>query len=189
VKSNANSTNYGGVLELGFISPGGSNTFRILGGGTDDNLKHTSSGNAVAQWYPVYYPLYIHTPISQPVGLPIILRFDPDLAARYDGATGTNQIVLFNNRQQSMRLGPELALNILPYPTVPAFLANLSALVSYDWYYEAYTRKDLNWFASSLKYKLDADGHAGINAMYQRGRDQQTGASTNIYTVGLSGNL
>jgi hypothetical protein len=189
IKSNKDSTSYGGVLELGFISPGGSNTFRILGGGSDDNLAHTTSGNAVVEWYPVYYPLYIHTPISQPAGLPIILRFDPDVAARYDGATGANQIVPYNNRQESMRLGPELSLKLLPYPTAPAFLANLSALVEYDWYYESYTRKDLNWFTSSVTYNLDAQGHVGITGKYERGRDAQTGASTNFYTVGLSGKL
>ena len=190
MKSNADSTAYGGVLKLGFISPGGTNTFRIMGGGLDDNVKHTSTGNVVAQWYPVYDPLSINTPINQPAGMPIILTFTPDLAARYDGATGRNQIVPFNDRQQSMRLGPELALNLQPSPAMPAALANFTATAGYDWFYEFYTRKELDWFTSTVTYNLDAAEHVGITVGYQRGREPlTTGASTNIYTVGLGGKL
>jgi hypothetical protein len=190
IKSNADSTSYGGVLELGYVTPGGTSTFRFLGGGSDDNLKRTSSGNAAAEWYPVYDPLNINTPISQPAGIPIILTFTPDLAARYDGATGANQIVPFNNRQQSMRLGPELLLNLQSSPTAPAILANLVASAGYDWYYESYTRKELNWFTTTVTYYIDDAQHIGLSGKYQRGREPlTTGASTNIYTVGLSGKM
>jgi hypothetical protein len=190
IKSNTDSTAYGGVLELGFVSPGGTTTFRIMGGGLDDNVKHTSAGNAVAQWYPVYDPLSINTPINNPAGIPIVLLFTPDLAARYEGVTGKNQIVPFNDRQQSMRLGPELALNVQPSYATPAALANFTATFGYDWFYETYTRKELDWFTSSVTYNLDAAEHVGITVGYQRGREPlTTGASTNIYTVSLSGKL
>jgi len=87
-------------------------------------------------------------------------------------------------------LGPELALNLQPSPAMPAFLANFTATAGYDWFYESYTRKELDWFTSTVTYNLDAAEHVGITFGYQRGREPlTTGASTNIYTVGLGGKL
>jgi hypothetical protein len=76
----------------------------------------------VFDWSPVAYPLYIHYPYHfETLGIPIITRFDSDLVARFDSATGKdatgkNQLLAFNNMQNALRLGPELALTILPDP-------------------------------------------------------------------------
>jgi hypothetical protein len=55
-----------------------------------------------------------------------------------------NQVLAFNNMQNALRLGPELALTILPDPGyVSGPLTRLSALLGYDIWYETYSRKQL----------------------------------------------
>jgi hypothetical protein len=162
----------------------------LRGGVVEDKSKNTTAANAVFDWSPVIYP-YIHTPYRlESFGLPVITRFDPDLVARFDSATGKNQLLAFNNMHDSLRLGVEMALKIWPDPVyVSGALARFSALLGYDIWYEAYAKKELTLFTSSLNFNLDEAGYFGLKATYNRGRDQNTGNSTNIYTIGLSGKI
>jgi hypothetical protein len=124
------------------------------------------------------------------MGIPIITRFDPDLVARYDGITGQGQILAFNNMRDSLRLGPEFALTILPDPGyVSGALSRFSALLGYNVWYETYSRKRLTWFTSSLNYNIDEAGNFGIQGSYNTGQDENTGKWTNIYKIGLSGKI
>jgi hypothetical protein len=188
-KSNVDTLAYGGVLELGFTTNEGANYFRVRGGGVEDGIKDTTAGNVVFEWLPVYNPLSIHVPVIQPFGLPIITRFDPELVALFDETVGKNQVLAFNNRQQSLRLGPELALNFLPFPGLSDFQSRLNAKVAYDLFYEAYSGKFLSWFTSSLTFNIDKAGHLGLTGTYKRGPDINTGEWTNVYTIGLSGKI
>jgi hypothetical protein len=142
-------------------------------------------------WSPEIDQYYIHYPYHfSSIGLPIITRFDVDLVARFDSATGKNQILAFNNMRDSSRLGPELTLNIVPDPGyVSGVLSRFSALLGYDVWYETYSKKQLNWFSSSLTYNIDEKGNFGINGTYNRGEDVNTGKWTNIYKIGLSGKI
>ncbi len=188
-KSNVDTLAYGGVLEFGFTNRDGANYFRLRGGGVNDGINDTTAGNITVEWLPVYNPLFIHVPRIQPFGLPIITRFDPELIAFYDETVGKNQTLAFNGRPQSLRLGPELTLNFLPFPGLSDFQSRLNAKVTYDLFYEAYSGTWLNWFASSLTFNVDKAGHLGITGTYKRGEDVNTGQWTNIYTVGLSGKI
>ena len=158
---------------------------------TEDHVKNTTASSAVLDWSPVIRTLYIHYPYQLiPFGIPIITRFDPDLVARFDSATGKGQILAFNNRQDSLRLGPEFALLVLPDPGyVSGPLSRFSALFGYNIWYETYSRKRLGWFTSSVNYNLDEAGNFGIKGSYNSGQDELTGKSTNIYTIGLSGKI
>jgi hypothetical protein len=189
LKSNVDTLAYGGLLELGFTGPF-PNFLTLRGGGVQDYIKNTTAGNAVLDWTPVIPQLYIYRPYDfSSMGLPIITRFDVDLVARFDSATGKNQILAFNNMQDSLRLGPELTLNIVPALSVTGPLSRFSALLGYDVWYETYSKKQLNWFSSSLTYNIDEKGNFGINGTYNRGEDVNTGKWTNIYKIGLSGKI
>ena len=190
LKSNVDTLAYGGLLELGFTGSPFPSFLTLRGGGVEDYIKNTTAGNAVLDWTPVISQLYIHYPYNfSSIGLPIITRFDVDLVARFDGATGKNQILAFDNMQDSLRLGPELTLNIVPDVTVTGPLSRFSALLGYDVWYETYSKKQLNWFSSSLTYNIDEKNNFGINGTYNRGEDVNTGKWTNIYKIGLSGKI
>jgi hypothetical protein len=191
MKSNTNTLAYGGLLNLGYSTSTGGHYFMMRAGVVDDFAKDTTAASVVLDWSPVVYPLYIHYPYHfAPLGLPIITRFDLDLVARFDSATGKNQILAFNDMRDALRLGPELALTILPDPGyVSGPLSRLIALLGYDVWYETYSKRQLSWFTSSLTYNLDEAGNFGIQATYNNGRDVNTGKEKKIYTVGLSGKI
>jgi hypothetical protein len=196
LKTNVDTLAYGGLLNLGYTNSVGANYFMLRGGVVDDFGNNTTAANAVFDWSPVVYPLYIHYPYHlESLGIPVITRFDSDLVARFDSATGKdatgkNQVLAFNNMQNALRLGPELALTILPDPGyVSGPLSRLSALLGYDIWYETYSRKQLTWFTSSVNYNIDEAGNFGIKATYNTGQNVNTGKRTNIYTMGLSGKI
>ena len=90
----------------------------------------------------------------------------------------------------SLRLGPEMALTLLPDPGYASGVwSRLSALLGYDVWYETYSRRELTWFTSSVNYNLDEPGNFGIKGTYNTGRDVNTGKETNVYTIGLSGKI
>jgi hypothetical protein len=196
LKNNVDTLAYGGLVNLGFANSVGANYFMLRGGAVDDFGKNTTAANAVVDWSPVVYPLYIHYPYHfESLGIPIITRFDSDLVARFDSATGKdalgkNQVLAFNNMQNALRLGPELALTILPDPGyVTGPVSRLSALFGYDIWYETYSRKQLTWFTSSVNYNIDEAGNFGIKGTYNSGQNVNTGKGTNIYTIGLSAKI
>jgi hypothetical protein len=190
-KSNVDTLAYGGLLNLGYSNSTGANFFMLRAGITEDYIKNTTAAHTVLDWSPVFYPAYIHYPYHfSSFGIPIITRFDPDLVARFDSATGKGQILAFNSRHDSLRLGPEFALLVLPDPGyVSGPLSRFSALFGYNIWYETYSGKRLSWFTSSVNYNLDEAGNFGIKGSYNSGQDELTGKTTNIYTIGLSGKI
>lgn len=191
IKSNVDTLAYGGLINLGYANSVGGNYFMLRAGAVEDHIKDTTSASAVFDWSPVVYPLYIHYPFHWAAfGLPIITRFDTDFVGRFDSATGNQQVVAFNNMKQSLRIGPEMALTILPDPGyVSGPLSRFSILLGYDVWYETYSKNDLTWFTSSLNYNIDEAGNFGLKGTYNTGRDVNTGNWTNIYTIGLSGKI
>ncbi len=190
-KSNVDTLAYGGLINLGYHNfAGATNYFMLRAGMTEDHIKNTTAGSVVLDWSPVIGP-YIHVPYHLwSFGIPIITRLDTDLVARYDSATGAGQLLAFNGKRNSLRLGPELALNVLPDPgRVSGPITRLSALFGYDIWYETFTGRRLNWFTSSVNYNIDEAGNFGIKGTYNNGQDELTGKTTSIYTVGLSGKI
>ncbi len=158
-KSNVETIAYGGLLSFGFDNSVGANYFMVRAGAVEDFVKGTTAGNAVLDWSPVIYPLYIHYPYHfSSVGIPVLARFDPDLVARFDAATTSAQVLAFNGRHESLRLGPEFALTIVPEPYVAGLFSRFTALLGADFWYEIYSAKPIIWATSSLTYNLDQSG-------------------------------
>jgi hypothetical protein len=189
-KSNSDTLSYGGVLELGYVTDTGANYFRLRGGAVENELLNTEVANIKFEWLPVNYALDFHYPVSLlKYGLPFIVRFDPAFLVQYDSATGAKVVVPYNNRRESLRVGPQFAFNLFPVVGAPDFVSHLTGLFTYNLDYETYSGKALGWFTGALTYNIDAAGHLGIKTIYKRGRDEDSGVSTNVYMVGLSGKI
>jgi hypothetical protein len=189
-KNNADTQAFGGLAIFALATPEyGTHWFRLRGGGVDDNIKGTTSANVTGEWSPVYDKLYIHFPYTHPFGLPLLVRFDPELVAQYDRVTGSNQLLQFNNDPEAFRLGPQFSIKLSPSASAPPFLQRFTGSATYHWAYETYTRGHFNWFQSSLTYNLDQAGNFGLTGGYSRGQDEDTGAATNLFKLALSGKI
>jgi hypothetical protein len=190
--ANVDTVAYGGVAEIGISTPaniGWVNYFRVRGGGVEDDLKGTTSVNVTAEYIPVNPYLNIHTPFEPFGSAPFIVRFDPELIAQYDDATGKNSLLAFNNRPQALRLGPQLTMKLFPLPGAPDFISHFTSSTTYHWAYESYSGSSFSWFQTALTYNIDKAGHLGWTGSYQRGQNENTGAFTNIYKIALTGKI
>jgi hypothetical protein len=182
----------GGVAELAAGNFLGVDRFfeftRVAVGETQNYVKNTSSLSATADFIPVYDPLLIHYPYwiktfgSSQLGF----RFDPDFRIQYDSINGENKLLLFSNRTDSLRVGPQVGLWLKPFGAVP-YLENLIVNAVYHWDEELYSRQSLYWSEVDFTYKLNAN--FGITATYQNGKNENTGASTNLFKISLSSAL
>lgn len=179
-------TSSGAKMELGVGNLlGGDQYFRIGGAGTFDGLGNTESTSAEFEWIPVYDVL-IHHPQAIP-NTGVIYRFDPELIVQYDTTTNSKKPLLFSNRDDSLRIGPQLTLNIFGNESQTPILSNLNAKINYHFAEELYSAKLLHYFETDLTYNLDQAGNVGITGSYQYGSDEISGKYTNLFKLGLSG--
>jgi hypothetical protein len=61
--------------------------------------------------------------------------------------------------------------------------------LTYHWSYETYSGKPIDWLQTALTYNIDDAGHLALSLTYKRGRDEDTGALTDIYRIGLTGKI
>ena len=180
---------YGIAAEFGWVTDGGANYVRFRGGQVENNIKGTTAANITAEFIPVYFPLYFQRPIIQPLGLPISLRFDPELLVQYSQITGGTSFLDFNGGKQAIRVGPQVSVFIFPETAGTNFLSKLNGSLTYHWAYEAYSGKPIDWLQTALTYNIDAAGHLAVSLTYKRGRDEDTGTFADIYRIGLSGKI
>jgi hypothetical protein len=178
---------YGGFLQLGFLSDYLQSFFRIRGGMVENGIKNTTAANVIAEYFPVYDPLYIHYPTGPIFGM-FRLRFDPTVFVQYSEVTGTSQVLSVNGRTEALRAGAQATLRLLP-DLGAGDLAPLRAAVTYRWAMEAYTGRALSWFQADVTYNLDQAGFIALGLTYKNGADEDTGAFTNVYKIGLTGKL
>lgn len=180
---------YGAALELGWENSGGANYFRIRGDQVENNLKGTIAATATAEFIPVYYPLYIHYPIIRPGGLPLDVRFDPELLVQYAQITGRKGVLDFNGMTQALRVGPQLSLYLFPEVDPSNLLSRMHANLTYHWAYETYSGKPIDWLQAAITYNIDDAGHFAVSTTYKRGRDEDTGSFAHVYRIGLTGKI
>jgi hypothetical protein len=161
---------------------------RVAVGETRDYVKNTSSLSVAADFIPVYQPLRLHYPIwiktfgSSQLGI----RFDPDFRIQYDSLDGGNKPLLLSNRTDALRIGPQVGIWLRPFDAVP-YLENTIVNAIYHWDEELYSRQSLYWAEVDLTYKFNAN--VGITASYQNGKNESTGATTNLFKISLSSAL
>jgi hypothetical protein len=189
VDTDVEKLSYGAALELGWVTSGGANYFRFRGGQVENNRKGTTSATITAEFIPVYYPLFIHYPIIRPGGLPISVRFDPQVLVQYAQLTGKSGVLDFNGRTQALRVGPEVSVYLFPEVDPTNFLSRVNANLTYHWAYETYSGKPIEWFQAGITYNIDDAGHLALTTTYKRGRDEDTGTFANIYRIGLTGKI
>jgi hypothetical protein len=191
--SNANKLAYGGVFEYGTVNSidvYSANYFRVRGGGVEDHIKQTNSGNVTFEWIPVYSNysnIRIHDPFLPIPGVPLLVRFDPVLLVQYASIIGGSKPLAFNDMNRALRVGPQLTMHL--YPGTSDFFSHFVGSVSYHWAYETYSGRGLSLFQSSLTYNLDKDGYIGLTGSYGRGHDEDTGVFSNIYKISLTGKI
>jgi hypothetical protein len=191
--NNADKVAYGGVFEFGTSAsnnPYFANYFRVRGGGVEDNIKQTNSGNVTFEWLPVYEDhsfIHLHSPFNPIPDLPLILRLDPSLLVQYASTMGGIKSLAFNNMDQALRVGPQLILRL--YPGTSEFLSHFVGSVSYHWAYETYSSRSVSLFQSTLTYNIDKAGYIGLTGSYQRGNDEDTGVKSDLYKISLTGKI
>ena len=163
---------------------GGEQYFRFGGSSVIDEIANTSTASAKFEWIPVYGSL-IHYPGT--IGGLIAYRFDPELIVQYDSLANSKTPLLFSGGNQALRIGPQgsLYLRLLgnDVPVISSSVANMT----YHWAEETYSRRSLSWFQAALTYNIDPNGYVGLTGSYRKGSDENTGKSTDIYLVSLSG--
>lgn len=193
---------YGGVVLLTLAPPNDEGLFgniRLSSGGVYDDIRRQSSFNGTFAYSPTYTPLYLNTPFPIDMTFPVFFVFDPMTLIQYDVATGTDNVLQFNQRGHSLRLGAQLKLGMSPNPAASFFGDGQSTVayiasrfffsVAYHPYYEAVSRRANYFLDTSLQYKLDQFGHFTIKASYQRGRDEDIGSKTGVFLIGLTGRI
>jgi hypothetical protein len=114
------------------------------------------------------------------------IHFDPDFRIQYDSLDGGNKPLLLSNRTDALRIGPQVGIWLRPFDAVP-YLENTIANAIYHWDEELYSRQNLYWAEVDLTYKFNAN--VGITASYQNGKNESTGATTNLFKISLSSAL
>jgi|GEM_PF-3028845 len=191
VSSDVDKIAYGGLLELGYVTIGGANYFRVRGGSVENNLKETISTNITGEFIPVDYRYNIHYPF-RPFGgtAPFIMRIDPAFLVQYAKLTTPNgQVLDFSGRDEALRVGPQLALNFFPLPGRQDFFSRMRGKVSYHWAEETFSGRNFSLFQSDVGYNLDEAGYFALTFIYNRGRDEDTGEYKNLFKVSLTGKI
>jgi hypothetical protein len=116
-------------------------------------------------------------------------RFEASLIGQFDQAEEHNKAnrLAFNNQFDSVRVGPQLAVNLIPNTSADTpYAKGLSASLMYPWAYETIGDKALPLFTANINYTLDEAKHFALSATYQRGYDENTGIYMNQYLIGLA---
>jgi hypothetical protein len=180
----------GGALELGWHNPGSGiqNYLQVRGGVVTDNIDSTTIANATAAWIPVNNAYYIHRPRELPFGY-LGYSFDPQVLVQFASTTDTSKPLLFTSRGQALRIGPQLSLLLFPFQENDDFWSRVHANLTFHWWYEALYGAQNHWLKASATYDLDKNRNFGLTFSYQEGQNEETGKSTNLYLISLTGKI
>jgi hypothetical protein len=178
-------TTLGGVkAEVGFANLlGGHHYFRAGGGVVTDDINDTTAAAFSFEWIPVYRGF------ENTIFYGLRYTFQPSLKVQYDATTDEKQPLLFSNRPEALRVGPELSFKLVPIEEVrkTQWYGRFNVNLTYHSYYETYSGRSLSWFDGSITYNIDSEGHFGLTTSYRNGADENTGKDTDIFVVSLSG--
>ena len=163
---------------------GGQQYFRFGGAAVIDEIADTTAISATFEWIPVYEK-FIHFPGT--LGGLIAYRFDPELMVQFDSTTNSKKPLLFSGRDQALRIGPLVSLNLQLVDRDIPIISKLFANITYHWAEEFYSARSLSWFQAALTYNIDPNGYLGFTGSYKNGSDENTGRHVDLYQISLSG--
>jgi hypothetical protein len=179
--------------EVGWYSSAlnGSNYFRGTGSFKEDDIKGSSVANGKVEYLPVWLWDVMHSFI--PLGpATLVYNVRPEVLAQYDYVADGNKTILFSGQRDAFRVGPEAVLWMkLSAPSSP--IANLLQQTfltfTYHWWTEAYSGRTNSWLDASLVHNLDSAGNIALKLAYRRGRNEDTGANTDLFKISLSAKM
>jgi hypothetical protein len=169
---------------------GNLHVFRLTPNVTQDGIKNTTAVAVMGQ----YVPAFISLPgVWHPEWIfdnSIAYQFNPTLDVQYASTTDRKKPLLFSGQLQSLRIGPELALTVTPFPGEGnSFLNRIGITELFHPWYEAYSGHGSYWWANTIKYNLDDNGNFALALSYNRGLDENSGGMTNQYLLSLNGKM
>jgi hypothetical protein len=178
---NADTLTSGLKMEVGYSAAGGHHYLRTGGAVVSDQIQDTTAGAFVAEWLPVYEIFLGRIPYA------FTYLFQPSLKAQFDSTGDDKNPLLFSNQQNALRLGPEVSLNISPDTDSNSFLSRFVGNVTYLAWRETYSDRAASWLSASITYNIDPKGNFGLTTSYKKGSDEDTGKTTDLLKVALSG--
>jgi hypothetical protein len=122
--------------------------------------------------------------------LPVTYEVDPILRYQYLAASDATDLPLFMRRRHISRIGPVIALSIIPEQgetsPVPEWLQRVNFNLTYNWLKDLDTGTTYKYFFTSLGFALDPAGHFAIKISYETGQVEETGQDVRITKVGLA---
>ena len=186
-KNNADTRTAGLSAEVAYLhSSGDIDVFRVTPNVVFDNIKNTTAAAVMAEYAPVwiYKNLWADIPIF---GNTTHIQFDPDFKLQYANAMEASKPLQFSGKDQSLRIGPELAVLIKPLDVAGSFLSHIGSLKLSIPGMKRTPAADRYWWDNSIYYNISDDGNFAVKLSYQRGEDENSGTMTNQYILSLAG--
>jgi hypothetical protein len=111
------------------------------------------------------------------------------LRADYLTQVGRASQPIFAERQDALRLGPRVGLELQPVSGLglwPSWFENFTLVATYSFLQDTLTRRNYSLFDPTLNYNIDKEGNYAVSASYRRGRLDETGAKVDQLMVGLA---
>jgi hypothetical protein len=122
--------------------------------------------------------------------LPVTYEVDPILRYQHLEGSDKTDLPLFMTRQTISRLGPVVALSIIPEQgetsPVPEWLQRVNFNLTYSWLKDWNSGMIYRHFLTSLGFALDPAGHFGVKVSYESGQVEETGQDVKVTKASLT---
>lgn len=146
------------------------------------------SWSATAEWQPIWITEGIS--IGSPNGIgPFTWELDPIARLIYSQKLGDVSSPIFQDDDNSLRLGGVLALTVKPKQNdqiFPKWLQSASFFTTYEWLEDVDSGRDFSLLSTGLNFPLDEAGHVALKLSYSHGDVEETGQFMDQAKVGLA---
>lgn len=150
-----------------------------------DDIKDTAVYSSTVEWLPTW--LWRDGTVP---GTYLNYNFTPEVKVQYDKTIAAGKTQLFSDRAEAFRVGPQLSLWFkvvdMPSGVLSSVFDRTFGTVTYHWWKEAYSGRDDSWLDASLTHNLDNAGYLALKFAYRYGRNEDTGAKTDLFKISLS---
>lgn len=190
-KTNLNNLTLGLISEAAVTNVGREQPvdhyFRLNSGVNMDFEGHMKSWYARAEWRPVSTAAGLNAPID---ALSVTgFNFSPIIKVRaeYIGKVGTIDQPIFAARNDALRVGPLVGIEVQPVLGLwPDWFNSFTLVATYGYFYDTLSNRNYSLFDSALNYNIDKDGNYALSASYRQGRLEETGSKVDQIMLGLA---